>query len=279
MRAVNKNKIIINKMILHIILIFSTIIVLIPLLWALSSSFKPLDDIFIFPVKWLPENFTFKNYVEGWNAANFSRYFFNSALVTVITTISVVLFSSLTGFSISKYRYPGRRILFAVVIATMTIPIQVRVIPLYLIVKNFGWLNSYYALIVPYLLTSIGVIIMTQFIRFIPNELFSSARIDGCSEIGIFYKILLPLSKPGLAALVIVNYMAVWNDYFWPLVVVDSDKLRTLALGLATFQGEYYTEYGQFFSVSLIVILPMIILFLIFQKSFIQSTALSGIKG
>lgn len=263
----------------HLVLIAVSALVMIPFAWALSSSFKPLEDIFKFPVQWIPQRFTLQNYVQGWRAANFPRYFLNSVLVTVATTTSVLFVASLTGLSIAKYRYPGRRLFFAIVVATMTLPIQVRVIPLYLIMRSFGWLDSYYALVVPYLVTSIGIIVMTQFIRFLPNELFDSARVDGSPEFMIYARIVLPLCKPGLAALAIINYMAVWNDYFWPLVVIDTDSLRTLALGLATFQGEYYTEYGQFFAVSLVVIAPMIVLFLLFQRSFIQSTALSGIKG
>jgi multiple sugar transport system permease protein len=274
-----KKNIKIGQIVIQLLLVLSCFVVLLPILWAISSSLKPLDAIFVFPIKWIPEKFIFSNYIEGWRAANFNRYFLNSVIVTVTCTVSVLLFSALTGYSLAKFKFPGRRILFGVIIATMLVPIQVRVIPLYIIIKTFGWINSYSALIVPGLLTSIGVFMMTQFVKVLPDELFNAARVDGCHEMTVFFRIVLPLSKPGLAALAIVNYMAVWNDYFWPLVVIDKDTLRTLPLGLAFFQREYFFDYSKFFAVSLLVILPMMIVFLVFQKQFIESAALSGLKG
>jgi ABC-type glycerol-3-phosphate transport system permease component len=247
--------------------------------WGISSSFKPLGDIFIFPVEWIPKNFTLENYTEGWTAGNFTRYFINSMFVSVTCTVSILFFSSLTGFSLTSYRFPGRKLIFVVVIATMVIPIQVRVIPLYIIIQRFGWLNSYFALIMPLLITPIGIFIMTQFIRAIPKELFCVARIDGCSEFGIFIRIVLPLCKPALSALAIITFMNVWNDYFWPLVAISDERLMTLPLGLATFQDHYYIEYGKLFALSFVVILPVLAVFIAFQKHFIRSVALSGMKA
>lgn len=269
----------IGQLVIQLFLIAGCFVVLLPIFWAISSSLKPLDAIFVFPVKWIPDKLLISNYVEGWRAARFNLYFLNSVFVTVVCTVSVLLFSALTGYSLAKFRFPGRKILFGIIIGTMLVPIQVRVIPLYIIVKTFGWINTYLALIVPGLITSIGIFMMTQFIKVLPGELFDAARVDGCHEFTVFFRIVLPLAKPGLAALAIVNYMAVWNDYFWPLVVIDKDSLRTLPLGLAAFQGEYFFDYGKFFAVSLMVILPMVLIFLIFQKQFIESAALSGIKG
>ncbi|MFA5447567.1 MAG: carbohydrate ABC transporter permease [Sphaerochaeta sp.] len=263
----------------HIILIFFTIILLAPIGWAISSSFKPIGEIFKFPMNWIPENPTLNNYIDGWRAANFSRYFLNSIIVTLISTISVLLFCSMAGYSISKFNYPGKRTFFAFVIATMMIPIQVRVVPLYLIIQRFGWINTYAGLIAPVMVTSIGIFTMVQFISVIPKDLIASGRIDGAGEITIFFKIIIPVSKSGLAGLAIINYMAVWNDYFWPLVVVSRDRMRTIPLGLDYFLGEYFTNYGQFFALSMIVILPMVIVFLIFQRQFIDSAMLSGMKS
>lgn len=256
-----------------------TIIITLPTLWAVSSSFKPLNDIFVFPIRWIPENPTLDNYIEGWQSANFARYFFNSLVVSVVATCSVLLVSSMAGFSLNKYRFPGKRLFFGLVIATLIIPIQVRVIPLYLIMRSFNWLNTYLALIVPQMVTPIGIFVMAQFMRYIPSDYYAAARIDGADEFTSFRLIALPLSKSGLAALTIITVSANWNNFFWPLVVTDRDYLRTLPLGLATFQGEYYTEYGQFFAVSLLVILPMVVAFLFFQRHFIRSVAYSGLKG
>jgi len=257
----------------------AVVLVFLPILWAVSSSFKPLADIFEFPVRWIPENFTLENYSEGWNAADFPRYFANSVVVSVVATLSVLLISTMAGFSFNKYSFPGKGLLFALVIATLIIPIQVRVIPLYLIVKSFGWINTFWALIVPQMATPIGIFVMIQFIRYIPRSYYDAARIDGASEPRMFAMIVIPLSRAGLAALTIITVSANWNNFFWPLVVINTDRMRTLPLGLATFQGEYYTEYGQFFAVALLVIIPMVAAFLVFQKHFIESVAYSGIKG
>jgi len=263
----------------HIALAFGALIVLIPMTWCLISSFKPLGDIFIFPVQWIPENFSMDNYVNGWRAGNFTRYFLNSGFVSVVCTLSILFLSALTGFAMNFYRFVYRKALFAAVIVTMVIPIQVRVIPLYLIVKGFGWLDTYLALIMPLLITPIGIFIMTQFVRTIPKELVSVARIDGCGEFGIFLRIILPLCRPALSALAIITFMNVWNDYFWPLVCISDESMMTLPLGLATFQDHYYIEYGQLFALSLLVILPVLLVFLFFQKHFIRSVALSGMKA
>jgi len=270
---------IIRNITTQIILLFLSMIILAPVIWAISSSFKPLGDIFKFPVKWIPERAILDNYIKGWKAANFSRYFINSAVVTLISTTSVLLFCSMAGYSISKFNYLGRKPFFAFIIATMMIPIQVRVVPLYLTIQKFGWINTYAGLVAPVLITSIGIFTMVQFISVIPNDLIASGRIDGSSEIGIFFRIIIPVSKSGLSGLAIINYMAVWNDYFWPLVVVSRDNMRTIPLGLDYFIGEYFTDYGQFFALALLVILPMVVFFLIFQRQFIDSAMLSGMKS
>jgi multiple sugar transport system permease protein len=269
----------IQQIITQLILIIGALLVLVPVFWTISSSFKPLEDIFDYPIKWIPEHFTFDNYIKGWQSANFSRYFINSIIVAGVCTVSVIFFSSLTGFAITFYRFFYKKILLGVIIVTMVIPIQVRVIPLYLIVKNFGWLDTYLALIIPQLITPIGIFIMVQFLKTIPRDLVSAARIDGCSEFTIFSKIIFPLCGPAVSALAIISFMNVWNDYFWPLVSINSNKMKTVSLGLAGFRDLYYTEYGQLFALSLLVILPILLLFLVLQKRFIESAALSGMKA
>jgi len=279
MAVTGRRRYVITRAVTHAVLMVAVVLVFLPILWAVSSSFKPLADIFEFPVRWIPENFTLENYSEGWNAADFPRYFANSVVVSVVATLSVLLISTMAGFSFNKYSFPGKGLLFALVIATLIIPIQVRVIPLYLIVKSFGWINTFWALIVPQMATPIGIFVMIQFIRYIPRSYYDAARIDGASEPRMFAMIVIPLSRAGLAALTIITVSANWNNFFWPLVVINTDRMRTLPLGLATFQGEYYTEYGQFFAVALLVIIPMVAAFLVFQKHFIESVAYSGIKG
>jgi len=269
----------IQTLVIQLLLILGALMVLIPVLWTISSSFKPLEDIFNYPIRWIPERFTFDNYIKGWQSGDFSRYFINSTIVSVVCTVSIIFFSSLTGFALTFYRFFYKKILFGMIIITMVIPIQVRVIPLYLIVKNFGWLDTYFALIVPQLITPIGIFIMVQFLKTIPRDLVSVARIDGCSEFAIFARIIFPLCSPAVSALAIISFMNVWNDYFWPLVSINSNKMKTVSLGLAGFRDLYYTEYGQLFALALIVILPILLLFLVLQKRFIESAALSGMKA
>ena len=272
-------KIKIQPLLIQLLLLMGSLVVLIPVVWTISSSFKPLHDIFIFPIKWIPERFTINNYIDGWRSGNFPRYFLNSAIVSTTCTISIIFFSSLTGFAINFYRFFYRKALFAVIIVTMVIPIQVRVIPLYMIVNSFGWLDTYFALIVPGFITPIGIFIMVQFMKTIPKDLVTAARIDGCGEFRIFYQIILPLCGPAISALTIISFMNVWNDYFWPLVSINSDNMKTVSLGLAGFRDLYHTEYGQLFALSLIVILPILVLFLLMQRRFIESAALSGMKA
>jgi ABC-type glycerol-3-phosphate transport system permease component len=272
-------KIRVQQLATQLLLMVGALIVLVPFLWTVSSSFKPLEDIFQYPVRWIPERFTFDNYVNGWRSGNFTRYFINSTLVAGINTASIIFFSALTGFAITFYRFFYKKILFGVIIVTMVIPIQVRVIPLYLIIRDFGWIDSYLALIVPQLITPIGIFIMVQFLKTMPYDLVSAARIDGSSEFGIFSKIILPLCGPAISALAIISFMNSWNDYLWPLIAINSNNMKTVSLGLASFRDLYYTEYGQLFALSLLVILPILLLFLVLQKRFIESAALSGMKG
>lgn len=269
----------VGPVVTHLVLISCAIIIIIPILWAISSSFKHLDEIFKFPIKWIPEDITFENYVKGLQAANFLRYFINSCVVSIVATGSVLLISSMAGYSFNRYNFPGKSIFMAIVIATLIIPLQVRVVPLYIIIRNFGWTNTYAGLIVPQMATPLGIFVMIQFMRYIPKDYFDAGRMDGISEVRMFSSIALPLSKSGISALLIITITANWNNYLWPLIVIDENLMRTLPLGLASFQGQYYTEYGQFFAVALVALLPMVVAFLIFQKHFIESIAQTGIKG
>ena len=265
--------------VLYLILAFVGILFVIPILWAVSASLKPVSDIFEIPVKWIPKIFQWKNYIEPFVEHRFEIYFLNSIMVGVIVTGSSLLFCSLAGYSLSKFRYPGRSIVFMIIVSTLMIPFEVVVIPLYLVVRDFGWVDTYWGLVVPAALTPFGVFLMRQFISTVPDEFMAVARIDGAREIRIFFQIILPLSRSALSTLTIFTFMASWNSFLWPLVIVNRDKLRTLPLGLAVFHGEYFTVYNQLMAVCIMAIFPILLLFLIMQQRVMSAMTAGGLKG
>jgi len=263
----------------HSILIIGASFLLIPLFWMVSTSLKTPAQVFAIPIQWIPDEIHWENFILPFKQQpNLPRYFFNSVLVTTSITISTLFLSSLAGYSLAKFRWPGRNLVFVFILATMMIPYQLLMIPYFLICKQFGLLNSYLGLIVPYLISAFGVFLMRQYILTIPNELLEAARIDGCSEFGIFLKIVLPLSKPAFFALGIFTFMLQWDNFLWPLIVISKDKYLTLPLAIMRFQGEYLAQYNIMMAISIIVMLPVFIVFLVAQRKFIEGMVLSGLK-
>lgn len=255
------------------------VIMIMPVIWMLSTAFKPLNQVFAIPIQWIPREFHVENFLLPFQQRPFLRYFINSGIVAVTVTVINLFFSSLAAFGLSKYNFPGRKIIFILILSVMMLPIEVRVVPLFLLVRSLGLVDTYLGLIVPASITAFGVFIMHQYFVTLPTEYIEAGRIDGLSEFGIFSRIVLPLSKPALSALTIFVFMDSWNDYFWPLVAISTDSIRTLPLGLAMFENIYFTQYNQVMAVSLLVTLPVLILFLIMQKRFIEGMVMSGLKG
>ncbi len=267
----------------HAIMIIGALIVCIPLIWMVSSSLKAPNRLFTVPIEWIPWEFRWQNYVEAWNRAQFARYFFNSIYVSVISTLLNLFFCSLIGYGFAKYQFPGRNILFLLILATMMIPFHVIIVPLFILMRDLGWLrgaNVYNALIIPGMMSAFGVFLMRQFILTLPNELFDAARIDGASEFGTYVRIVLPLSKGPLAALAVFIFLDNWNSLLWPLVLTTTnDDYRTVAVGLTQFQTVHGTQYHLMMAASTLVAIPMLIVFFMLQKYFIRGIALSGLKG
>jgi len=269
-----------EKTAIYLVLIILAIIFTIPVFWMFSSSFKSLENTLTVSIKWLPEKLHFENYTEIWGAEQFKTYFLNSLVVAITVTFATVFLASLTGYGLSKFDFPGRQVIFLFILSTMMVPFQVIVIPLYIIVRYFGWIDTYQGLIIPGALTGFGVFFMKQYIQTISNEFIDVARIDGCSEFGIFWRIILPLSKPALAALGILTFLGSWNNLLWPLIVIQSEGLKTLPLGLAKImQSEYGVRYNVLMSGAAIASAPMIIAFLIFQRRITKGITLGGLKG
>lgn len=218
------------------------------------------------------------NYRNLWKAVPYNRYFINSVFIATASTLLTLFFCSLGGYAFAKYQFKGKTILFGILLASMMIPFQVLLVPLFGLMYDIGWLNSYKAIIIPFSVGAFGVFLMRQFIVTIPSELIDAARIDGCSEFGIYYRIILPIVKPALGALTIYSFLSSWNGYLWPLIVLRDEAKYTLPIGLANLIGIYRQDYGMLMAGTLLSLLPIIILFLAMQREFVQGITLGSVK-
>jgi multiple sugar transport system permease protein len=262
----------------HALVAVAVAISLLPFFWMVSSSLKTMDNMFAVPVQWIPDPVNWRSYVTAWQAQDFTRYFLNSGFVAIAITAGNVLLASLAGYSLAKFRYFGRGLLFILILSTMMLPLEVTMVPLFLIIKQLGWVNSYQGLIVPFLIDGFGVFLMRQYMLGIPKDLIDSARIDGASELRIFFQIVLPLCKPALVALGVFTFREAWDMYIWPLIIVSRDSLRTLPLAISLFMSSYGTAWDQLMAIAVLGTLPMIVLFFVLQRAFIQGIAVTGLK-
>lgn len=271
----------ISKTIITIILILGSVIVLSPVWWMFATSVKSMGEIMQFPPTFIPKEWHFENYMETWKAAPFTRYLFNTLLITVCVVGGNVLSNSFIAYGFAKIRFKGRNFLFAVVLATMMIPGFVTMIPHYVMYSKIGWLNTYLPLIVPsFLGSAFNIFLIRQFFLGVPNELIEAAKIDGASHIYIWSRIMIPLAKPAIATVAIFSFNGAWNDFLGPLLYINDESLYTLQLGLQVFKGQLETQWNYLMAGSLLVLLPVIILFFIFQKYFIEGMNLTaGSKG
>jgi multiple sugar transport system permease protein len=264
---------------LYGILIVFSIFMLVPMAFAIVGSIKPEAEIFSVPIRWWPSSPQWQNYVLPFQK-NIGRYFLNSVIVSVVQTFSPLLLCSLAGYSLAKFNYPGRNLVFLFILSTIMLPIQVTLVPTFLIIKELGWVNTYAGLIVPGLATTFGTFLMRQFFLSLPSEYIDAARIDGASEPRIFWTIMLPMCRPALSALAIFSFTGSWNSFLWPLVVVNQDEMRTIPLGIVFYMGDQRVpEYGQLLAVAVLATLPVLVLFLLLQRELIRGAALSGLKG
>jgi ABC-type glycerol-3-phosphate transport system permease component len=270
-----------GRILLHTVLILGALFTSIPVYYMVSTSFKAENEVFAVPIHWLPTEFQgMNNYIEAFRVAPFGRFFLNSVIVTVSVVFITLLSSSLAGYGLAKFQFPGNKLCFLIILSTMMVPFQVILVPLFSLVHSLGWTNSYAGLIIPGCVSAYGVYLMRQFCLTIPDELLDSARIDGCSEVGIFGRIVLPLTKPSLATLGIIIFMWSWNNLFWPMIVVTRTDIMTLPVGMAFFEQPLREPYWTYvMAVSTVATLPVIIVFLSLQKYFIQGVVVSGLKG
>jgi multiple sugar transport system permease protein len=250
---------------------------LIPLLWLFLAAFKPQTEVWGGPL--LPTEWRWQNFVEAWNGAPFARYFLNSVLVSGLITLFVVMTSSLAAFAFSRLEFPGKHALFLVALGTLMIPGDVLLIPNFLTVRNFGWVNTYQALIVPFAASAFGVFLMRQAFMQTPKDLEDAARIDGASPWQFLFRILMPVNMPAISALSVLTFLGAWNALVWPLIATSKDEFRTVQVGLASFTNLEWSNVPVVLAATTIVILPVLVIYFVAQKWFIESAASSGLKG
>ncbi len=270
-----------NRAGLYAVLTIFGMVFLIPLVWVVSTSLKGNEQIFTIPPEWIPSRLRWENYVEVFRRMPVLLYLRNSVIITVFQMIGIVASSSLVAYAFAILRWPGRNILFGVLLATMMLPMQVTMIPIFVLFKQFGWLDTFKPLIVPAFLGggAFNIFLLRQFYLGIPGEIVDAARIDGCSEFRIYWNIMLPLAKPALATIAILTFMFSWNDFLGPLIYLSEKTKSTLALGLAMFVGQQTSEWALLMAASILMMIPMILIFFFFQKYIIQGFTMSGIKG
>ncbi|HXW25329.1 MAG TPA: carbohydrate ABC transporter permease [Xanthobacteraceae bacterium] len=262
----------------HGLVLAAVLISLLPYYWMVSSSLKTIANMFVIPIQWIPDPVNWRSYILAWNAQDFGRYFLNSGVVAVGITLGNLLLASLAGYSLAKFRYLGRGVLFILILSTMMLPLEVTMVPLFLIIKRLDWVNSYQGLIVPFLVDGFGVFLMRQYILAIPKDLIDSARIDGASEFRIYWQIVLPLCRPALVALGVFTFREAWDMYIWPLIIISKDSLRTVPLAISLFMSSYGTAWDQLMAIATLGTIPMILLFFFLQRAFIQGVAATGLK-
>ena len=227
----------------------------------------------------MPTSFVWENYVRAWKVVPFARFYLNSIIVVVLTTAGQVATSALSAYAFARLHFPGRDKIFFAYLATMMIPGAVTMIPVFILLRSLGWIDTYKALILPGIFTAYGTFMLRQFFLTLPKDLEDAAKIDGCGYFGIFWKILLPLSRPALATLTTFTFMGTWMNFMWPLVVINSHEKFTLPVGLAYFQSLHHTDWTLLMAGSLMMILPVLLLFVFNQRYFVEGIKLSGIKG
>ena len=244
-----------------------------------STALKPDNDLYRFPPNLVPKKVMWSNLSKAWSSGPFNRYLFNTVLITIITTSITLLLSSLGGVAFGKYKFPGQKILFAAILGVMMIPPQVTLVPNYLILRGLRALNTYWGVIAVSVVNPFGIFLVRQYMQSIPDELMDAARIDGCSEWMTFWRILLPLMKPVLGTLAIFSFTDNWNSFMWPLIIMDRQEMYTLQVGLAFFRGQHMAYPNLLMAVNVVAIIPVLVVFLLFQKYFVQGIQLTGLKG
>jgi multiple sugar transport system permease protein len=274
----NRKKVSVGRGIAYVIVGIFAALAILPFLYMVSLSLQTEAQTFAGVPVIIPPTPHFQNYIDIWVKAPFARFFLNSLIVAGTVTLSHLFFDPLAGYVFAKFRFPFKNVLFLLILGTLMIPFFVRMIPLYIMMAELGWLNTYQVLIVPSLMSAYGIFLMRQFILPLPYELIDAARIDGCSEFGIYWRVILPQLKPALATLGLFTFLFQWDDFLWPLITVNTTDMRTMPIGLTLFNQEFFTQWQYTAAGAIVMLVPILILFLCTQRYFVHGIVLSGMK-
>lgn len=272
---------IIGDILIYVVLSIVGILFMLPFIWMVSNSFKDIRGIYQFPPNFIPNPVEWGNYLEAWTAAPFGTFFLNSVIVSSAVVVGQLFTASLAGYSFARLRYPGRDLIFLLYISLLMVPFTVLLVPLFIQMRTFGWVNTLLPVIIPFLFTPWGTFMMRQFMVNLPRELEDAARIDGCGFFRTYWLIILPLTKPALATLAIFTFVNSWNSFQWPLIVLGTPGVKTLPLGLASFQTQsaMRTPWHLIMAASTFIVIPVLIAFVIGQKYYVRGIVTTGIKG
>ena len=262
----------------NIVVTFFGILSLFPLYWLFTSSLKNSSDVVKMPPDWFPKTITLSNYVDVFNSQPALRWTYNSLVVSLVTTIALIIVSCLCAYAFSKLKFKGKKVLFIVFISSLMIPKEVVIVPLFRVVQDFGMVNSLHGMIWPNVATAFGVFLLKGFFDGIPDSLRESAKMDGASELTVLYRIMLPIIKPGIGALFILNFVQVWNDYLWQLVIGQEKEVKTLMVGVATLMQDLNPNFAYKMAGATVAAIPMLIIFLLFQSYFTRGLSVGAVK-
>jgi sn-glycerol 3-phosphate transport system permease protein len=269
-----------ERVISTLIVALAVVIIGLPIYWMLIASFKLSGEIYTTPPTWWPQRPTFDNYPRAWEAVPFARYYFNSVVVTCITTLSKVTLATLTAYALVFVRVPGRDVVFLIVLAGLMVPQQILIVPNFLTIANLGWLNTYQGLILPGAATAFGTFLMRQYFRTLPGEIFEAAQIDGASHVQRLWSVAVPLARPAIVTTALFAIVSEWNEYLWPLLVTNIDAMRTLPIGVARlFDSEGLANWGVIMAGTVFVVAPIVTLFGWAQRHIIDGIAAGALKG
>lgn len=264
---------------LYAVMALGLVLVVIPFIWMVVSSFKPESEVRAVPPTWWPQEVTTENYDQLFTRLDFPTYFLNSAIVAIAVTLGNLVFCSMLGYALAKLEFPGKRVLFALVLGTLMVPGVVTFVPLFVLTTNLNLTNTLPGMILPFLAGPFGVFLMRQYVLGLPDELIQAARVDGAGELTIFARVIMPLCGPALATLGVLTFLTSWNNFLWPLVVAQSEDKFTLPVALALYAvGQNATQYGLLLAGSVVVVIPVLVVFLLLQRFIMQGVAMTGIK-
>lgn len=274
-----KKRKLINSSIAYIILILGSVVMLVPFIWMILTSFKTYAETVKLPIQWLPSQWNLDNYREVLMKLDFVRYYGNTIIVTVVTLVLMMFLGSLSAFAFARMNFPLKSVLFYMLLTVFMVPGQLTIIPKYLIVSKLGWVDSLKAMVIPNIFSVYTMFMLRQFFASIPQEVEDAGKIDGCSYFRLYWNIELPLCKSSFVAMVILNVLWCWNDLLWPLIATSSDKMRVLSVAMSTLQGQHSTEYQLLMAAGVLAVIPMVIIYIFGQKHFITGIAFTGVKG